>query len=86
MDALYLARVEVVSTGGVYYEIRDEQGLLELGESVAENHGGDAVVTSVELEDHEVEALEQLRARGASDPDARALYRLALVEISSREG
>ena len=81
---LYLARVEILSTGGVYYEIRDEDGLLALGNSVSANHGDDAVVTSVELEDHEVDALEQLRR--SPDPNARALYRFSLVEISSRGG
>ena len=80
---LYLARVDVVSTGGVYYEVRDDDGLLALTESVAENHGDDAVVSATELEDHEVDALEALR-RG--DSEARAAYRLALVDISSRGG
>jgi len=80
LRVLYLARVDVISTGGVYYEIRDEEGMIALGDSVMSNHGDDAVVTSTELDDHEVEALEALRR---TDP---ALYRLALVDLSSRGG
>jgi hypothetical protein len=78
--SLYLARVDVISTGGVHYEIRDEEGMIALMESVAATHGDDAVVTSTQLEDHEVEALESLRR---TDPP---LYRFALVDLSSRGG
>lgn len=78
--SLYLARVEVNSTGAVYYEFRDEEGLLALGESVAAGHGDDAVVSATELRPHEVDELEVLRMT-----DGR-LYRIALAEISSRGG
>lgn len=76
--ALHLARVDVLSTGSVYYEIRDDDGLLALGDSVEANHGGDAVVTATELTDEEYRALEHLRRVDG------ATYRLALHQISSR--
>lgn len=82
--SIYLARIDVISTGGVYYEMRDDESLLALAESMARDYGDDAVVTFTELDDGEVETLDLLRR--SDHPEDRARYRLALVEISHRGG